>query len=152
MDGIVNGIASGAAAGLVVSGVLGLVALVVKRWKRCNQARHIRGIMTSGKESIYSVSEESAPRDPEKPPPEAFRYLHFEYMRREAELALDGRSSEITFDEIRQIRRLFIVDDLIRRADLNPNPSLQFYHNFFGDLKKIKWLKLPERYGGEPPA
>ena len=73
-------------------------------------------------------------------------------MRRELELelALDGRSSEITFDEVRQIRRIFVVDDLIRdrapdRApDRSPEGS-RHYDKIFGDLEKIEWLKLPKR-------
>ena len=71
-------------------------------------------------------------------------------MRRELELSLDGRSSEITFDEIRQIRRVFVVDDLLRNKAQDKFPmGLRHYDQIFGGLEKIEWLKLPERRSKE---
>ena len=104
-------------------------------------------MVTNEREQLYRIfDEESAPADPDRPSPDLFRYVAFQGMRRELDLALDGRSSEITFDEVRQIRRIFVVDDLIRDRGSGGAPEgFHHYDKVFGDLGKIEWLKLPKR-------
>ncbi len=146
MDAIVNGIISGTIAGLTVFILLGVYRQIAKQLRRQGQISHTREIIVSGREQIYGISGESDPTDPHKPSPDNFRYVFFQAMRRELELALDSRSSEIAFDEIREIRRTFISDDLIRGSAPDKHPTgLQHYHNIFGDLEKIEWLKLSKR-------
>ena len=94
---------------------------------------------------MYSVSEPPVTHpDGPKLDSKQVRYAHFDGLRRELELALDGRSSEITFDEIRQIRRVFIRHDLIRNAAPDRLPEgLTFYNSIFQRLEEIEWLELP---------
>ena len=76
------------------------------------------------------------------------RYEIFNYMRRELDLALDSRASEITFDEIREVRRVWVIDDLIKGVEGSPRiPDLKVLEHIFERLDEIKWLKLPERRG-----
>ena len=146
-NGIISGAVGGAIAGLVVSILLAGYGLIVAKWRRKDQIKHIREMVTNEREQLYSIfDEENAPADPLRPSSDAFRYAAFQVMRRELELALDGRSSEITFDEVRQIKRIFVVDDLIRDRDPDRSPEgFRHYDNIFGDLEKIEWLKLPKR-------
>ena len=146
-NGIISGIAIGAIAGLVVSIILGAYRLIAAKCRRKDQIKHIREMITNDREQVYRIfDEESAPADPHRPSSDAFRSALFDGMRRELELALDGRSSEITFDEIRQIRRIFVVDDLVRRkAPDNYPKGLTHYDHIFGELEKIEWLKLSKR-------
>ena len=150
-NSIISGAAGGAIAGLVVSILLAGYGLIVAKWRRRDQIKHIREMVTNEREQLYSIfDEESVPADPLAPSSDVFRYVMFQGMRRELELALNGRSSEITFDEVRQIRRIFVGDGLIRdrapdRApDRSPEGS-RHYDKIFGDLEKIEWLKLPKR-------
>ena len=149
-NGIISGAAGGAIAGIVVTVILGASRLVVAKWRRRNQINHIRDMIANERAQIYVVTEQTdLPADSNRPTSDAFRYTYFDGMRRELKLALDGRSSEITFDEIRQIRRVFVLDDLLRsKASGKPPVGLKHYNNIFGDLEKIEWLKLPKRVGG----
>ena len=155
MDGVGNSIivgsAGGAIAGLVVSIVLGAYRLFVSKYRRKDQIRHIREMITNDREQIYGIfDDEGAPTDPYRPSSDAFRYTLLQGMRRELELALDGRSSEITFDEIRKIRRVFVLDDLLRCKAPDRFPEgLRHYTKIFEDLEKIEWLRLPERRSKE---
>ena len=146
---IIFGATGGAIAGLVVSIALGAYRLIVTRIRRRDQIRHIREMIVNDREHIYGEFEEgSMPPDPHRPSPNLFRWAIFGGMRRELELALDGRSSEITFDEIRQVRRIFIRDDLIRERAPDKSPDgLRHYDQIFGELEEVEWLKLPKRRG-----
>ena len=146
-NGIISGAAGGAIAGIVVSIILAAYRLIVAKCQRRDQINHIREMITNDREQVYgSPDEENALSEPNRPSSDEFRYTYFSGMRRELELALDGRSSEITFDEIRQIRRIFVVDDLLRRKAPDKCPTgLRHYDKIFGDLEKIEWLKLPKR-------
>ena len=148
-NSIISGAVGGAIAGLVVSVILGASKLIVAKWRRRNQINHIREMIANDRELVYGVCyEENLPVDPHRPSPDAFRHTFLDGMRRELELALDARSSEITFDEIRQIRRVFVVDDLLRsKAPGKPPVGLKYYDNIFGGLEKIEWVRLPKRVG-----
>lgn len=146
MDDLVNGIISGAIAGLVVSVILGAYRLIVAKCRRKDQIEHIREMITNERETIYSVEVGNIPAEPFGPTPDAFRYILFSGIHQELELSLDGRSSEITFDESRQIRRAFVVhDDLYRRLPTGHYPEGVFlYDRVFEQLENIDWLKLPK--------
>lgn len=146
-SGIISGATAGAIAGLVVSIILGVYRLIAAKCRRKDQVRHIREMITNDREQLYGVfDEETASVDPNRPSPDVFRHALLGGMRRELEPALDGRSSEITFDEVRQIRRTFVVDDLLRSKTPDSYPEgLRHYDGIFGELEKIAWLELPQR-------
>ena len=104
-------------------------------------------MLTNERAQIHGIREQTGlPADPNRPSPDAFRNTLFQGMRRELELALDGRSSESTFDEIRQIRRVFVVDDLLRRQAQGSHPiGMRHFDKIFRDLEEVEWLKLPKR-------
>ena len=128
--------------------MLGVYRLFVSIFRRKNQIKHIGTMIANDRDRILNVSDDTidAAADHQMPSLDAVRYTLFKGMRRELELALDGRSSEVTFDEIRQIRRVFVRDDLFKSTgpDRIPN-NLLYYDNIFGDLENLKWLKLPNR-------
>ena len=137
-NSIISGAAGGAIAGIVVSIILAAYRLIVAKCQRRDQINHIREMITNDRERVYGfLDEENAPSDPNRPSFDEFRYAELVGMRRELELALDGRSSGITFDEIRQIRRVFVLDDLLRRKAPDKLPTgLHHYDNIFGDLER----------------
>ena len=144
INSIISGASGGAIAGLVVTLILASYRQVDAKLRRREQISHIRTIIAVERANIYAILEfDSLPGGIEIDSNSA-RYAHFEYLRRELELALDGRSSEITFNEIRQIRRVFIRHDLIRNAVPDRLPEgLTFYNGIFQSLEEIEWLKLP---------
>ena len=148
MNDVWTSMIGGAAAGLVVSALLELRERVAAKLRRREQIRHIREMIANGRARIYGVP------DPFRPLPDGFkgeldsnlvRYRMFEGLRKDLDLALDGRSSEITFDEIRQVRVVFLMDDLIRRDAPGRLLSLEIYDDIFEEWEQIKWLKLPSR-------
>ncbi|MCE2405718.1 MAG: hypothetical protein J4F43_11255 [Dehalococcoidia bacterium] len=151
MGAILNGIISGVAAGVVVSVILGCYGLVDSKLKRREQISHIREMIATDRAQIYGVPEDTdLPSDPNRPPSSAFRYVLFDGMRRELQLALDGRSSELTFDEIRQVRRAFILSDLLKQQAPNSHPvGMRYYDQIFEALEQIAWLKLPKMVSGD---
>ena len=145
-NAILSGAAGGAIAGIVVAFILGASRWIAVKRRRQDEIDHIREMITNDRRGIYDVSVESAPGDPFTLNCDVVRYALFDGMRRELEFALDGRSSEITFDEIRQIRRVFVRDDLLESKAPGRSPEgLRYYDGIFADLEKIDWLKLPPR-------
>ena len=142
---IVSGVAAGFIAGLMVAIVLAANRWIDENQLRNEQIRHVRELIASERANMYSVSEQFDPLpDGSHLDLNMVRYAHFDFLRKELDLALDGRSSEITFDEIRQIRRVFIRHDLIRSAAPDRLPEgLTFYNGIFQSLEEIEWLKLP---------
>ena len=146
-NSIISGAAGGAIAGLVVTLILAAYSFGEAKLRRNEQIRHLQEMIANDRAHIYDIPEQTdAPLDPNRPSPDAFRYILFDGMRRELELALDGRSSEITFDEIRQIRKAFILHDLLRDKAPGKHPEgLAFYNDIFKELEEIGWLELPSR-------
>ena len=146
-NGIIAGAVAGTIAGIMVSMLLTARRVIVARCRRRDQTNYIREMITTGREQVYGVpDEDNDPSDPSKPNADDFRYIYFDSMRRELDLALDGRATEITFDEIRQVKRMFVLDDLFKSKVPDRRPiGLRHYDNIFGGLEKIEWLKLPQR-------
>ena len=146
MDEVVRGIVSGAIAGLVVSAFLGLFAVSVKRWRRWDQIRHIRQVIMYGREEIVAVPEDEAgliPSQPIRVSSDDARNAIFIGMRRGLDLILEGRASEIRFDEKMGIKRIWVTDDLIRSRKPPVNRSKEILDHFFERLAGVTWLKLP---------
>ena len=145
-NSIISGGAGGAIAGLVVTLILAAYSHVDAKLQRREQISHIREMIATERANIFDVRGFEPLPDGTSPDLNSVRYVMFEYLRRELELALDGRSSEITFDEKRQIRRVFVVHDLLREKAPNKTPDgLNFYSGIFSSLEEIEWLKFPRR-------
>ena len=143
---IVSGAVGGAIAGLVVTLILAAYSHVDAKLQRREQISHIREMIATERANIYDIPRFEPLPDGTTPDLNSVRYAMFEYLHRELELALDGRSSEITFDEKRQIRRVFVVYNLLRdKGPDKPPDGLNFYSGIFSRLEEIEWLKLPRR-------
>ena len=148
MDQITSGAIAGAIAGIVVSIVLGLYRLTAAWFRRRSQIKHIRALIADNRDNVYGRPDEISNLPEVSVSPDAIRYEIFAFMREELEKTLDKRSSEITFDEISQIRHIFIRDNLVKegapvRSTLPQ--GLKYYDGIFSDLEQIAWLRLPRR-------
>ena len=65
---------------------------------------------------------------------------YFEDMRKQLESALEDRSSQLSYDEIKGVRGVFFTD-LYPTVILNDKG----YDAIFKELESIKWLKIPLR-------
>ena len=88
--------------GVVVSGIVGFLGWLRHRLRRRNQIGYFRKLIVEGYKKFH-LDYSSLPR-----PTDARRAV-FEETYREVQAALQGRSDDMTFDQIHDIKRAFFL-------------------------------------------
>ena len=131
IDGILIGVGSG-----VVLSLLSAVVLFVSRWKRRrNQIQYIRSLIFDFRRKILAAEpfRDYTRQDVQK--------AYFDDMKRQLSAALEGRATELSFDEVNAIKTI-----VVGFADLFPQLILNeegYNKQIFFKLEAVKWLKLP---------
>ena len=144
---IVQGIVIGVASGLT----LGFLAWIQNRFVRCEQIQYIRELIIKERERIYSSQDLPKPfRTEEVVSKHDVRVTRYRAMRRDLFSALDGRASQLSFDEKTSITNQFGPIDWVAETH-NKLPPFQLYTRMFSEWEKQTWLNLPA-YKGEIPT
>ena len=124
-----------------------IIGLVVWIWKRNrgnrekkNQLESIRKLIIKFRRMIFDVkSDLHIPQLKTTKSVDELRSAYYGHFRRQLTSALDGRTSQLTFDEIEEIRTIFLG-----LHELHPNfvPNEKWYVNTFNQAVSIKWLRL----------
>ena len=70
--------------------------------------------------------------------PDQLRRTHYDWMRRTLDAAIDHRASEMTYDEVDELRQaLYFVNWSIDNHRAAPKG---LYDSMVGNLQSIKWL------------
>ena len=140
VEGLVNGvvvvgqIVEGLVIGVGVSISVGFAGWLRHRLRRRKQIGYFRKLIVEGHEKFH--------RDySSMPVPEDARRAVFDETYREVQAALQGRSDDMTFDQIHGIKRAFF---LYEWAVLEHGGRIdQAGNQVFDELSKQQFLKLP---------
>ena len=138
--GIITGVFSGVASGLILALFFWAKVYVDNYLARGDQIKFLSGLIEKFESRIFSINDDIHVSHLQQTlPKDKVRRTYFKDLKRQLESALDGRSSRLTFDEIEELRVIFIeLHDLY--PDLSPNE--QWYSDTFQKARSVKWLKL----------
>ena len=144
---IIEGIVAGVAAGIVLSVFFWVIDEHRRRSERKEQMHYLARLIATHRERFYKpawvIDGPPIETDIGK---DVARKAYFEQMKEEINLALDGRSSRLSFDEVYELRRILNdwswITDQWSGTELNWTDV--FCGNIFGELQAIKWLDLPD--------
>lgn len=143
MMDILQGIVIGVASGLT----LALLAWIQNRFVRCDQLQYIRALIVKERERIYSSKDISGPPRYTK---DEVRHAIYKDMHRQLFSAIDGRASQLTFDEKTSLTGpCWPIDWMIETHQALP--PFQLYTKMFSTWEQLAWLNLPA-YEGEIPT
>ena len=146
-QGIVIGVFIGVFSGLT----LWLLELGKNRfWVRRDQIQYLHALIMKARKTIYSATDLSKPfRTEEVVSKHDVRVTLYRAMRRDLSAVLEGRASQLSFDEKASITSPCIPIDWVTETH-NKLPPFQLYTTMFSEWEKQAWLNLPA-YDGEIP-
>ena len=144
MDGYVTniggGVVTGVTSGLILALFFWAKAYVDNYVARKDQIKFLSRLIEKFESLIFGINDEIHVQHFQQTfPRDQARQAYFDDLRRQLESALAGRSSRLTFDEIEELRVIFIG-----LHDVFPNfrPNEEWYSNTFQKARSVKWLKL----------
>ena len=147
-EGIVIGIASGVASGLILTLILWRINCWRENSQREDQIKYISNLIINFRENIYHPDQKYSDLPPlarsaimAARPLQDRRNDEYESFRKRLDSTLEGRADHLNFDEIHQLRVIFL-DGYIWR-DLDNNPSKDWYDFIFEWAESVEWLKIP---------
>ena len=144
MDGDVTNIGAGIITGVTSGVILALFfwakAYVENYLARKDQIKFLSRLIEKFESLIFGVNDDiHVPHLQQTFPKDQARKAYFDDLKRQLDSALAGRSSRLTFDEIEELRVIFIgLHDLF--PDFRPNKK--WYSDTFQNARSVKWLKL----------
>lgn len=140
---ICSGIVIGVSVGLTTAIILSLGSWLIEWYddhqERRDQVRYFAEIIEVYRDSIFNAEAKRMPDDTIIHE-EAVRTYEYEAMQRHVRSALDGRASQLTFDEVWQLERVFEIG--------YPDPRWLSYSQIdqvFAFLESLDWLGLEPR-------
>ena len=133
----------GIVSGLTVAVVLAIYLKLRKALLRRDQIRYFSGVISKGIEDITNAGqrEDISISGPNVAlTPDQLRHLYYTEMRRILDSAADWRSSEITYDEIQELRQaLQSVNWTIDNHGMVPEG---LYDSTISALRAVRWLRI----------
>ena len=145
MDNILTivgiGVIQGVASGLILAGVFWLWGLCQKRSERRDQIRYIATLIRYSREKILTLDKYHLP-DPPMPKVDSrirgqIRDTYQKKFRIELSSALSQRCTRLTYDEMEQVREIFL-----RQHEVQPDTFYPINVKTFLAAESIKWLGL----------
>ena len=139
-ENIYIGTVTGVSSGLILALFFGARTYFANRSTRREQIRHLTRLIESSEARIFGVTESvDIPQLNRELSQEEIRKGYFDDLVRQLDAALLGRCSNLTFDEIEEVKSIFI-----RLHKLYPKfvPNEGWYSDTFQKARTAKWLKL----------
>ena len=140
LEGIASGVASGFIVGLILAVFFWLTSHFQKRRERRDQIQFLSTVIDDFSEQILNNkirSPDGFHALPENSRDSYKKELFLE-MYRQIDSALQGRASQLTYDEIQDVRRVFRI--YVGDPDFWLNAPA--YERIFESVGAIKWLRL----------
>ena len=141
LEGIISGVASGLIVGLILAVFFWLTSHFQERRERRDQIQFLSTVIDNFSEQILNNKIRS-PNGLNALPEssrDSYKKELFLEMYRQIDSTLQGRASQLTYDEIQDVRRVFQV--YIEDPDFWLNAPAA-YERIFDKARAIKWLKL----------
>ena len=107
---------------------------------RKEQIAHLRNLLSESIEKIETAKPFSAPEANRAFTAEQMMFVYYEELRRNLDPCLEKRSTEITYDEKKQITDPFFPIEFARQQGIAPNKNA--YDQCFEKLRAVKWLGM----------
>ena len=141
-------ILAGAVAGVVAGTILALASWMLQeaqdRAERQDQIQTLAALISDYEYQILTISEggrfQTGDRVVEVTRDE-WRKAKYDYLKRQVDSLLDGRASQLSYDEKQDVRRAFGLSDLYPQAILSDGN----YREMFAQLEALEWLDLEHR-------
>ena len=140
MSETIVGILIAVLSGIILSLFLWPKDFVKNYMKRRDQIRYLVNLIVKYRDLILNARTIYVSNIDQEIKREEICKAYFEDMRRQVESALKDRASQLSYDEIEDVRGVFFTD-LYPTVILNDKG----YDVIFKKLESIKWLKLPPR-------
>ena len=137
----IKAVVIGVSSGIIVSLFLGVNDFANKRIERQDQIKYLVQEITMYREFISNAEARYHRRAKREIQRRELQKAYYDNMRQKLEEALQNNASRLSFEEIKELRDVFLFID-----SLPPNGfDDERYNYIFERLKSIKWLKLPPR-------
>ena len=133
----------GVVIGVTVTVIFGLYDLMNKRLNRQKQIKYIRAVVKERIDKMTSAPDTQKNLSGDFPSisVDDVRRALYERMRKDIESAFEHRTSEITFDEKKEVKDALEVIDRVFSNQQTP-VGMDLYQYTFDELQKINWLNL----------
>ena len=149
-----TGAASGVASGLILAIFLGIWRKCQERRERQDQIEYIAELIHDGRRGVLFSDAHlgllNAMLGEEKSVTEdQLSNLKYEQFKLDLSSALSGRCTRLTYDEIAQVRKIFLRDYELFPGHTFPREKLR---NCFRKAESIQWLDLKPPESDQSPA
>ena len=145
VSSLVNNIIGGFASGVAVAIVVGSYFRINRCFLRRNQVRYFREVVSKSVNEVRGDEERGeilTPVPNRTVNPDQLHQVRYESMRRTLNAAVNGRSSELKYDELCQLdQALYVINWLI---DEGNGISKEAFDQAIDRLKSIDWLKFDD--------
>ena len=142
---LLGNIVAGAVAGLIAGTILSVSSWMLQeaqdRGERQDQIRTLAALISDYEYQILAIGEGGRFQVGDEVVEfsrDELRQAKYDYLKRRVDSLLDGRSSQLSYDEKQDVRRAFGLSDLYPQAILSDGN----YREMFAQLKALEWLEL----------
>lgn len=141
-------ILEGVVSGLTITAIVGLFRWLDRLLRRRKQIKEIRNLI---QENFIRIKEAKdlppISKDQEDYPADVERYAYFQKFRRELDVAVRFRATELSYSQVGDIHGVLrAIDTFFEEFSLETRKvvPLKMAMNFYKGLAKKKWLKLED--------
>ena len=145
---LLGSILAGAVAGVIAGTILAASSWTLQkaqdRAERQNQIQTLSALISDYENQILLINEGGRFQLGDKVVEvtrDELRKAKYDYLKGRVDSLLDGRASQLSYDETQDVRRAFGLSDLYPQAILSDGN----YREMFAQLEALKWLDLEYR-------
>ena len=138
---IVAGDAAGVIAGIILAVSSWLIQEAHDRAERRDQIQTLAALISDYEKRIFSINEGMRFEPDDKVievSRDELRRTRYDYLKQRVDSLLDGRASQLSYDERESVRRAFRLSDIYPQAIFSDGN----YREMFAELKALEWLGL----------
>ena len=142
---LAGNIVAGAAAGVIAGFILAVSSWLIQeaqdRAERRDQIQTLASLISDYEKRIFGINEGMRFEPDDKVievSRDELRKTLYDYLKQRVDSLLDGRASQLTYDEREGVRRAFRLSDIYPRALFSDGN----YREMFTELKALEWLGL----------
>ena len=142
---ILGNVLAGAVAGVIAGTILAFSSYLVRalrdRTERKDQIQTLAALISDYENQVLSITEGIRVQFRDKLVHynrDEYRKAKFDYLQREVYSLLEGRASQLSYDERHGVRRAFSVSELHPKAIFTDEQ----YRATFAQLQALEWLNL----------
>ena len=136
---------AGTVAGVIAGAILAASSFILQRTRdsaeRQDQIQTLASLISDYENQILSINKGTRVQlgdNVVEVSRDEFRKAKYDYLKRRVDSILDGRASQLSYDEKQSVRRAFGLSDLYPQSMLNDGQ----YRETFAQMEALEWLDL----------